>query len=244
MWVALTLPNGLSGLREWELEGALVGLGIFALAIGVSVGVGALLSRFRTAPATVQQFSWLVIFAASASLAVLLGLRRFDAVQGSRLDPFAGSDAAYSQICHGSKGPDGDSTGMRKGAPRLLLVDSETGKPDDEHWRLPEALRAQNPQEARFLACLTRDREQVGFYTYSKGESHPPEEGKAYRYLWRVSLLDLATERNLGNVTLKGGDPPEKTTYSGDAYGSEPGGELRVWLQQRVEQALGGSAGD
>jgi len=180
-------------------RGFLKGLGIFILltpvAIGLALGIGYIVD---------------VIRGTNISKAEILSFK-----------PMA---AKYAELCAVSN----QATNFRKDFPqsldeyKIVIVNWQTGKLDNEFFRLNKQYRAANPEEVTTLVCV--DRQTKYRFSYVSG-------GSAYRHEWHFVAIDYANKWSKTAKILYGGEPPKIKSLAGDAYGSEPKGKIAEWCK-------------
>ncbi len=82
----------------------------------------------------------------------------------------------------------------------ILILDKETRSIHDQHFRLPDSLRAKAPEEVKTVAVVEW---RVGPKICEYSDGTP-----GHAMLGTVKVMDVASERNVHEAALQGSEPP------------------------------------
>lgn len=105
---------------------------------------------------------------------------------------------------------------------KVVMVNLDEKDFDHLMFDLPAELRATGPKQVGTVVQTSYVANVVG--TYTSGD-------KGYQYTAVVKVIDRATGQLLATKRLLGSEPAtQKTSHSGDNYGSRPSYEIVDWL--------------
>jgi hypothetical protein len=106
--------------------------------------------------------------------------------------------------------------------PKALVLDRGEGL-SDVHFDLPDALRAETPEEVASVVALQWQRILFGRYRGT--------DAVAYRWECQLTVVDAATKEVLARPEpFVGGDPPKSAAATEDVYGTRPVEQIVAYL--------------
>ena len=106
---------------------------------------------------------------------------------------------------------------------KVVMVNVDENDFDHLMFDLPAELRTTDPNHVGTVVQTSYEANLVG--TYTSGD-------KGYQYTAVVKVIDRATGQLLATKRILGSEPAaQKTSHSGDEYGSKPSYEIVNWLE-------------